>query len=362
MIKKTSFILQLCSQSPYVRCLYNKNTKFMNSLCIPELNFKRFLNQSKLPKKEEEINIKRIKKVKKLDIEKYALKVTALSNAESYDLVELKKRILNEGSYEIIDNDKIDSRNDVDREFLCLKAKYKSTVANKGDESRIIFLFEDGCCVFWNFNDDKEKNSLLNLLGDCSYKSYDSELIASEIEELTYSIDEVVNKTRLNKNHIYFSIDSIQQFDKILLEKYTFSDAISISIKLAIWENKLENFNETIQHISEDLKHGRKLKITNKQTSQKLGELYAMRHSINLDFNILNIPDYYWDKDELETLYINTIKFLDINKRTKVFNEKLNYGIDLLQMLRSDFKDHKHSHFEIIIILLISVEVIKLFI
>jgi uncharacterized Rmd1/YagE family protein len=121
-------------------------------------------------------------------------------------------------------------------------------------------------------------------------------------------------------------------------------------------ESKLENFIENIEHVSEDLKNGKNFELTSAEILQKTGQLLTMRHLINLRFDLLNTPDYYWDREELEKLYTRTNSFLDIRKRTHVFNEKLNYCIDLMRILEANLNDKKHIRLEWIIILLISVE------
>ena len=142
----------------------------------------------------------------------------------------------------------------------------------------------------------------------------------------------------------------------LIFEKYAFSDSISSSIKLGILESKLEVFIENIEHISEDLKNGRHFKLSSREVLQKTGELFTMRHLINLRFDLLNTPDYYWDREELEKLYTHANTYLDIKKRTHVFNEKLNYCIDLMRILESKLNDKKHTRLEWFIISLITIE------
>jgi uncharacterized Rmd1/YagE family protein len=349
------FILrQLPSRYFNIRCF---STKFNYKKLLAQNSFE--INLSDLNKrfettlsvqKESDLKaqkLKRIKKKKASELHQDDLKVIALSTADSYDLVNLKKAILNEGLYEIID-----ITNDPDRDVLCFKAKYKSAIAKPNDETRIIFVFNDGTCLFWNVEDKNEKNSILQLINNYAINLYDEELVKSEIEVLTYSLDDKIEQTRLNKNHINFATNS----NDILLEKYTFSDAISSSIKLGILESKLENFVETIEHISEDLKYARKMKLSSQQVLQKTGDLFTMRHLINLRFDFLNTPDYYWDREELENLYLNTNSFLDINKRTRVFNEKLNYCTDIMRIVEANLNDKKHTRLEWIIISLITIE------
>lgn len=44
--------------------------------------------------------------------------------------------------------------------------------------------------------------------------------------------------------------------------------------------------------------------------------------------------DFYWDRPDLEALYDSTCKFLDVNHRKTLTNERLTYCSDLAELLR----------------------------
>lgn len=102
------------------------------------------------------------------------------------------------------------------------------------------------------------------------------------------------------------------------LDKYTFSNAISQSVKLGIWEASLEHYIDSIEFVTDDLKDGRKIKMTREEVLRKQGQLFALRHFINLSSDLLDSPDFYWENDELESLYQRTCSYFSITKRTRV--------------------------------------------
>jgi len=63
------------------------------------------------------------------------------------------------------------------------------------------------------------------------------------------------------------------------------------------------------------------------------------------------------DRDNLEALYSKLYYHLSVSKRTKLFNDKLNHCIDLMQILNQHLNDKKHTRLEWIIIGLITIEV-----
>lgn len=108
------------------------------------------------------------------------------------------------------------------------------------------------------------------------------------------------------------------------MDKYTFSNAISQSVKLGIWEASLELYIDSIEFVTDDLKDGRKIKMTREEVLRKQGQLFALRHFINLSSDLLDTPDFYWENDELESLYQQTCSYFSITKRTRVMNFYIN--------------------------------------
>lgn len=105
------------------------------------------------------------------------------------------------------------------------------------------------------------------------------------------------------------------------------------------------------------MKEGRKIKLTREQVFQKTGQLFGLRHRLNLSSDLLDTPDFYWDREELERLFAATHAHLNINKRTRVMNEKLNSCIELMELLAGHLNDIHHVRLEWMIIVLIMIEV-----
>jgi len=142
------------------------------------------------------------------------------------------------------------------------------------------------------------------------------------------------------------------------LEKLAFSNSMALSVKLNMWESALEEFSGSLRYVPEVLKRGFKVALTRDEVLQKIGELITLRHQINLYSDLLTTPDFYWDREDLEKLYLKTCTYLEISKRTKVMNEKLNLCSELVEMLRSHLNDQHGHRLEWMIIVLITIEVL----
>ncbi|XP_075712150.1 required for meiotic nuclear division protein 1 homolog isoform X2 [Rhinoderma darwinii] len=228
-------------------------------------------------------------------------------------------------------------------------------VANvsKEHDSGVIFFFREGAVVFWNIEERTMKH-VMKILERHEIQPYEVALVHWENEEINYHFGE--GHTRLVKGEIV--LDPQLEADELILEKFAFSNALCLSVKLAMWESTLDTFVESIQSIPEMLKARKKLKLSHDDVMQKIGELFALRHRINLSSDLLLTPDFYWDRENLEHLYDNTCQFLSINRRVKVINEKLQHCTELTDLMRNHLSEKHALRLEWMIVILITIEVL----
>ncbi|XP_046830361.1 uncharacterized protein LOC124429293 isoform X3 [Vespa crabro] len=219
-----------------------------------------------------------------------------------------------------------------------------------GHEPRELYFFREGTVVMWNVS-DLESGNILQFLKFYEENSYTLELIHAESELMTYTYTESGKKCHIKDGNIILTRDATN------LEKYTFSNAIAQSVKLGIWETSLSHYINTVEFVTEDLRTGKKLRMSQREVLRKQGELFALRHLINLSSDLLDTPDFYWERDDLENLYQQIYGYFNIAKRTKVMNEKLNHCVELVAILSSHLSDRHHIRLEWMIIVLIMVEV-----
>jgi uncharacterized Rmd1/YagE family protein len=84
------------------------------------------------------------------------------------------------------------------------------------------------------------------------------------------------------------------------------------------------------------------IKLSRADVLKKQGELFRLRHLINLSADLLDTPDFYWDRENLETLYHKTCNHLNISKRTRVMKEKLNECCELVALLSEQVMPQIH--------------------
>ncbi|XP_047201315.1 required for meiotic nuclear division protein 1 homolog isoform X2 [Girardinichthys multiradiatus] len=265
----------------------------------------------------------------------------AFATADQYHLPTLSHDLINHGFQEI----------DLPRDASNVLVISTENPA-KPDDDALIFFFREGSVVFWNV-EEKEMKKVLRLLEHHEIQPYEVALVHWENEEINYTVGE--GNTKLERGNFILSYEMDQH--EAVLEKFAFSNALCLSVKLAIWEVALDNFVESIQSIPEMLKSGRRIKLSSAEVMQKIGELFTLRHCINLRSDLLLTPDFYWDRENLEKLYDKTCQFLSINRRVNVVNEKLEHCTQLTDLMRSHLSEKHSLRLEWMIVILITIEV-----
>uniref|UniRef100_A0A3Q3WIG1 DUF155 domain-containing protein n=1 Tax=Mola mola TaxID=94237 RepID=A0A3Q3WIG1_MOLML len=200
---------------------------------------------------------------------------------------------------------------------------------------------------------NKDVNTM-RILEHHEIQPYEVALVHWENEEISYTLGE--GNTKLERGNFILS-ERMDQYEAVL-EKFAFSNALCLSVKLAIWEVSLDNFVESIQSIPETLKSGKRVKLSSAEVMKKIGELFTLRHCINLRSDLLLTPDFYWDRENLEKLYDKTCQFLSINRRVNVVNEKLEHCTQLTDLMRSHLSEKHSLRLEWMIVILITIEVL----
>eukprot|EP00066_Takifugu_rubripes_P022864 XP_011612130.1 PREDICTED: required for meiotic nuclear division protein 1 homolog [Takifugu rubripes] len=274
--------------------------------------------------------------------DKDMMQCIAYATADQYHLPTLCHALISQGFSEI----------DLPRDAA--NALVISTeMAAKPDDDALMFFFREGSVVFWNV-EDKMMKRVLRILEHHEIQPYEVALVHWENEEINYTLGE--GNTKLEQGNFKLS-DNMDPFEAVL-EKFAFSNALCLSVKLAIWEVSLDNFVESIQSIPETLKSGKRVKLSSAEVMKKIGELFTLRHCINLRSDLLLTPDFYWDRENLERLYDKTCQFLSINRRVNVVNQKLEHCTQLTDLMRSHLSEKHSLRLEWMIVILITIEVL----
>ncbi|XP_071790351.1 required for meiotic nuclear division protein 1 homolog [Asterias amurensis] len=271
---------------------------------------------------------------------------TAFSTAEEYQLEHLSLDLQSQGPFKPITMPQ-------DAQDILLMEVLSSDADEDKTEPSQVFFFREGSVVFWNVPDSKLKK-ILQTISKHEFRPYEVALVTWENEHINFTYGS--QGTKLTEDA--FILDENKDTEAVTLEKFAFSNAMALSVKLSIWEAYVDKFTSSLEHIPEGLKRGHRLKMSRVEVLRKTGELFSLRHQINLSSDLLISPDFYWDRDGLDALYNKTCQFYSIGRRTRVTNEKLNHCSELVELVRTHLSEHHSLKLEWMIILLILVEVI----
>lgn len=211
-----------------------------------------------------------------------------------------------------------------------------------GNGAGDVFFFSYGVMVSWGLTEEEEQ-SLLE-------------------KARPYEIEPEVNPAKDEYEFSYGESSKIQRDEIILpnkdvLTKLAISYGLGQSTKLSVFEETINRTIAKTHHLPEDLASKGKIFLSRKEISQKIGELFIDKSSVNLHSDILDEPDFFWEYPEHNPLYRDTAKCLDIGTRVEVLNKRLAIVGELLGIL-SDQLNHQHSStLEWTIIWLILIEV-----
>jgi uncharacterized Rmd1/YagE family protein len=205
-----------------------------------------------------------------------------------------------------------------------------------------IFIFSYGVLVIWGF----PREHADRLLSDI--KPFEQEPFTEYLsDEFTFSVD---RSSRIKDDHISLASDDIE-------EKLAISHGIAQSVKLEEFELSAERTIAETSHIPHNMASSGRSRLSRKKISMMRGNLYLVQSDINLRFNLLDTPEFFWEYPEVERYYEMMARYLDVKLRIEILNKKVEVIHELFSMLAAE-QYHKHSStLEWIIIALIAIEI-----
>lgn len=216
--------------------------------------------------------------------------------------------------------------------------------ANEEGEKCVV-AFSYGVIVFWGFVGEEE-NEIIESLRPAVSRSL--EFVEFEANPISL-VSEDFNSIRvcdITINRYGYS------------HKLAFSFAVAQSIKVHFYEMTVESSAGDMHFLSESLSLTGVVSLSKRQMSQKIGEVFLKKNMINLNPEVLDMPEVIWEDDELEAIYNNAVSYFDINKRMSVLNKRLDTMSDLLMLLSEELKYRSGERTDKIITALIFIEVL----
>jgi uncharacterized Rmd1/YagE family protein len=253
------------------------------------------------------------------------MRCVSFATAKEYDLAALARALNEQGPCTLY------------RDCLHLR------VEGEQDRQADLFFFDYGVVVFWNALPATEEWVLEEL------RPFERSPFSARGE------DEFI--FRIGGAPKIFQ-DEITLPDDDSLSKLAVSHGIAQSVKLSVFEQTIQSVIDETSYLPEDLATKGRISLSRGQIRRMMGRLFLERASINLHTEILDIPEFFWEYPELESLYLMTAKYLDVFPRVEVLNKRLDIVHELFNILTEELRHQHSSTLEWIIIVLISGEVL----
>jgi uncharacterized Rmd1/YagE family protein len=184
------------------------------------------------------------------------------------------------------------------------------------DNHCYIFIFDYGVIVFWNMSEIEEKSIIAELK---KFQLKSNNKVESDIinyEETKVEEEPINSKSYINTDHLMLCGTTFE-------EKLAVSYALAQSSKLDYFEDDIDNSIDEARTLAEELAQKGYINLDHITLNKKIGKLYLKKNEINLDTDILDIPDYFWNNDKYQTHFNIISKYFEIHKRTEVINHRL---------------------------------------
>jgi uncharacterized Rmd1/YagE family protein len=234
-----------------------------------------------------------------------------------------------------------------------LKSQYPLTryrevihVQVKPDSESDAFFFPYGSVVFWGLDQSLERDFLESI------RRFEIQRVEPiEDDVFTYEYAEP------GSPQAKIEEDEITLPDRDVLTKLAFSHAMAQSVKLAVFEQTIQKTIHLTRELPELLAHQGNIRLSRRDIRKMMGRLFIDRSSINLHQELLDTPEFFWEKADLEPYYSQMAHYLDRERRVHVLNQRLMIVQELFDMLAAELNHQHSSRLEWTIIWLIVIEV-----
>lgn len=205
-------------------------------------------------------------------------------------------------------------------------------------ERRDIFFFDWGCVVFWGTSQEEERGHL-----EAAYRFLKQKSPVIEMDDLLFRYGD----------HSSIRHDVVTLITIDAREKLSLSFAMAQSVKLDLFESRVEQVIEEYRSIPSNMKSNMNRvlhKLSQRDLSKMIGKIFLERADINLNSEILDEPDYFWESDEWLPMYETMMSYLEVDSRVSLLNSKLDILKELVGVLNNQVQQRHGVRLEWIVI------------
>eukprot|EP00189_Rhodosorus_marinus_P004509 CAMPEP_0113970384 /NCGR_PEP_ID=MMETSP0011_2-20120614/11141_1 /TAXON_ID=101924 /ORGANISM="Rhodosorus marinus" /LENGTH=296 /DNA_ID=CAMNT_0000984743 /DNA_START=265 /DNA_END=1155 /DNA_ORIENTATION=+ /assembly_acc=CAM_ASM_000156 len=238
-------------------------------------------------------------------------------------------------------------------------AVWWSGVEDHYNQSAEIFIFSSGVISTWGLSEGGEWD-ILEALKQFEERTFDTpeESEYFDYAYITPSSDGVGQLLKITENVLYLAESVGTNPEESVPAKLAVSYGLAQSAKLATFETSVNSIFDRVGHLPVVMAQTGHLNLTDRAILELSGELLAYSAYINLQTDVLDTPDWFWDNETYEPLYDKVARYLDVRHRAEIVNQRLGVLSDMYAL----FRDERHilygHRLEWIVIWLIVVEIV----
>lgn len=214
-----------------------------------------------------------------------------------------------------------------------------------------LFVFEFGAVVFWGFSRGEE-SSMLDII-----REFASDPLSGP--EFNAGEDDAAFDTSMYIDTINVANDVITIPDETTAsQRLAVSFALAQSSVLAVLEYRIDDKVEEYKHIPELLAKSGKIHLSEELLGSMLGEVFVIRHDLNLHYDVLDTPDFFWKEFQYQKDYKRIHLYLEMSSRAQVLNTRLDMLRELLRVLQEQMQSFHSLKMEWIVIIAIFLELV----
>ncbi len=146
--------------------------------------------------------------------------------------------------------------------------------------------------MFWGFSRGEETNILKTIRMYVTKGFVEPAEYHAGVDDMAFVTSPEVDTITIANDVISLPDDTPSK------QRLSVSFAIAQSTVLAIFESRIEKKVEEYKYIPESLAAYGKVHLSERELGRMIGEVFVIRHDVNLHTEILDTPDFFWKDGE----------------------------------------------------------------
>ncbi|CAI7719281.1 conserved protein, unknown function [Plasmodium vivax] len=230
---------------------------------------------------------------------------------------------------------------------------YVESCSHFNQQNSSAVFFKNGCTVIWSMN-KQNRNKFFHFSKQFLHINSESTIDHYDFEEL--QVENISNKSYVNNSVIYLTSSNYRTTDKIAIS-FGLLSAVRLNNLEKKIEKKLFYENDQIENLKKKMKSSNLDHLSKQLFTSKI-TLHNLRYELNIDQDILDVPEALWELEYQKKLFLNILHIFDIKQRVDLLNHRLSWTLDYLNSFL-DYVNQKHSsRLERIIIVIVGLELV----